>query len=119
MKAIWNEWRHLIVLGGFIGSYMIGFYFWSIHQADLPIVESYRRYLDHLVTHSTKARAYEAAYFREHERQTIASRHFEHVCSVMTTLAVEDGFELSDYPDFPSVWCHERSGYFSEFLQPK
>jgi hypothetical protein len=117
--GIWKKWGHLIVLGSFIGLYMIGFKFWATYQGDLAVVPVYRNYLDHLVSHSPKAKAYEDTYFREQGRDTVASRHFEHLCAVMTGLAVEDGFQLADYPDIPAPWCHERSAYFSEFLQPR
>ncbi len=118
-KVVWAQWRHLIVLGSFLIAYMIGFRYWSTYQADQPIVADYQRYVTYLVEHSPKARAYEETYFKEQNRLTIASRHFEHVCAVMTALAIEDGFVLAHYPDFPAQWCFERSAFFSEFLQPK
>ncbi|MBX9849347.1 MAG: hypothetical protein K2X64_08630 [Rhodocyclaceae bacterium] len=119
LKAVWTQWSHLIVLGGFLVSYMIGFRYWSVYQADQPIVSDYQRYVTYLVAHSPKARTYEETYFKEQGRQTIASRHFEHVCAVMTALAIEDGFALAHYTDFPAQWCFDRAAYFSEFLQPK
>ena len=119
LGALWQEWRQLIVLGSCVVGFVIFFQFWGPYRANLPIVPEYRRYLDHLATHSPRAQQYADAYYREHGRPTIASKHFEHVCAAMTTLAVEDGFTLQDYPDFPSEWCHERIGFFSELLQPQ
>lgn len=114
--TLWREWRHLIVLGSFILCYMVGFKYWATWQADQPIVNDYRRYLDYLAAHSPQAAAYEREYHRTKQRDSVASRHFEHVCAVMTALAAEEGFKLEDYPDFPSLWCHERSVHYSEFL---
>ena len=119
LKPVWDEWRHLIVLGSFVVGAVVFFQFWFRYQENQPIVIEYRRYLDYLSGHSSKARQYEAEYFRAHSRDTVASKHFEHVCAAMTGLAVEDGFTLADYPDFPAEWCHQRSAYFSEFLQPQ
>jgi hypothetical protein len=119
LKTIWQEWRHLIVLGGGVVGFSLLFPLWAHYRANLPVVPEYRRYLDYLTSHSPKARGYAEAYYREHSRDTVASKHFEHVCAAMTGLAVEDGFTLKDYPDFPAEWCHERSAYFSEFLQPQ
>jgi hypothetical protein len=119
LRSVWQTWRHLIVLGGFLVGYVIFFQFWSAWRADLPVVPEYGRYIDYLTSHSPKAKRYAGDYFREHGRDSVASKHFEHVCAAMTGLAVEDGFTLADYPDFPAQWCHERSAYFSEFLQPK
>jgi hypothetical protein len=117
--GIWRKWHHLIVLGCFVVIYMIGFKFWATYQADLPIVDVYRSYLDYLDSRSPKAQAYEATYFREKGRDTIASRHFEHLCAVMTALAIEDGYLPTDYTDIPAPWCYERSVHYSEFLQPQ
>ena len=118
-KSIWQEWRHLIVLGSFVVGFSLLFPFWAHYRADLPIVPEYGRYLDYLTTHSSQAKRYVDAYYREHKRDTVASKHFEHVCGAMTALAVYDGFTLKDYPDFPADWCYERSVHFSEFLQPQ
>jgi hypothetical protein len=119
LASIWREWRHLIVLGSCIVGFVIFFQFWFRYQEMQPIVIEYKRYLDYLVAHSPKARTYETEYFRTHGRDTVASKHFEHVCAAMTGLAVEDGFAPAAYPDFPAQWCFERSAYFSEFLQPR
>lgn len=119
LKTIWQEWRHLIVLGSVVVGFSLLFPLWAHYRANLPIVPEYGRYLDYLISHSPKARSYADAYYREQHRDTVASKHFEHVCAAMTGLAVEDGFTLKDYPDFPAEWCHDRSAYFSEFLQPQ
>lgn len=119
LRTLWQEWHQLIILGSCLLGFVIFFHAWGAYRANLPIVPEYRRYLDHLAAHSPKARQYADTYSREHGRATVASRHFEHVCSAMTALAVEDGFTLKDYPDFPAEWCHERMGYFSELLQPR
>ena len=117
--SIWQEWRHLIVLGGVILGFSLLFPFWASYRADLPIVADYGRYLDYLTEHSPKAKHYAETYYREYGRDTVASKHFEHVCAAMSGLAVQDGFTLKDYPGFPAEWCLERSAYFSEFLQPQ
>ncbi len=118
-KSIWHEWHHLLVLGSFVVASVVFFQFWFRYQENQPIVIEYSRYLDYLSGRSGKAGQYASEYFRTHGRDTVASRHFEHVCAAMTGLAVEDGFTLADYPDFPAEWCHQRSAYFSEFLQPQ
>lgn len=119
ITSIWRHWHHLIVLGSFLVATVIFFQFWFRYQENQPIVVEYSRYLDYLSDHSPKARGYAENYFRDHGRNTVASKHFEHVCGAMTALAVEDGFTLEHYPDFPAEWCHQRSAYFSEFLQPQ
>ena len=119
LKSIWHEWSHLIVLGGVIVGFSLFFPLWAHYRADLPIVPEYARYLDYLSGHSPKAKQYADTYYREHGRDTVASKHFEHVCAAMSGLAVGDGFTLKDYPDFPAEWCLDRSAYFSEFLQPQ
>lgn len=118
-KSVWHDWHHLIVLGSFVVASVVFFQFWFRYQENQPIVTEYSRYLDYLSEHSPKASRYAATYFNEHGRATVASKHFEHVCAAMTGLAVEDGFTLTQYPDFPAEWCHQRSAYFSEFLQPQ
>lgn len=118
-RRVWRDWNHLIVLGSCVVGSVIFLQFWFRYQENLPIVIEYSRYLDYLTGHSPKANQYEAEYFRTHQRDTVASKHFEHVCAAMTGLAVEDGFTLADYPGFPAEWCHHRSAYFSEFLQPQ
>lgn len=119
LKSIWHDWHHLIVLGSFIVGFVVFFNFWFRYREMQPIVVEYSRYLDHLVAHSPKAKKYETEYFRTHGRDTVASKHFEHVCAAMTGLAIEDGFTLTDYPGFPAEWCYQRAAYFSEFLQPQ
>ena len=119
IKSIWHEWRHVIVLVSVIVGFSLLFPLWAHYRADLPIVIEYSRYLDFLSGHSPKAKHYAETYYREHARDTVASKHFEHVCAAMTGLAVQDGFTLKDYPGFPAEWCLERSAYFSEFLQPQ
>lgn len=119
LKSIWQEWRQLIVLGSVIVGFSLLFPLWAHYRADLPIVIEYSRYIEYLTTHSPKAKHYADIYYAEHGRSTIASKHFEHVCAAMTGLAIQDGFTLKDFPDFPAEWCHERSAYFSEFLQPQ
>lgn len=119
LESVWREWRHLIVLGSCVVGFAIFFQFWFRHQENQPIVVEYSRYLDYLVARSPKAKSYAFEYFRTHDRDTVASKHFEHVCAAMTGLAVEDGFALRDYPGYPAQWCYDRSAFFSEFLQPQ
>lgn len=120
LKAVWRKWRHLILLGSFVLAFLIFFQFWFAYQADQPIAIDYSRYLDYLAIHSPQAKQYASEYFRERSRDTVAAKHFEHVCATMTGLAVEDGFKPSDYPGFPGDWwCFQRAAYLGEFLQPQ
>lgn len=114
----WQRWRPLIAMGSFLLVFLIGFRYWADWKADQPIVIEYRQYLDFLVQRSPQAAAYQQRYFKAQVRETVASRHFEHVCAVMTGLAALDGFTLQEYPAYPALWCQEKSAFYNDVLLP-
>lgn len=70
---------------------LIGFRMWLDHQLNAPVHEHFRSYLDALAAQSPNARAYRDNYYFHFSRDSVATRHFEQVCAVMTRMAQAEG----------------------------
>ena len=64
---------------------------WADYQAEQPIEEPYRLFLEHVAQSSTDAELALADYRVRHQRDTVASKHFTAVCVVMIREAKAQG----------------------------
>jgi hypothetical protein len=80
------------------------------HAADAPIEEGYVKYVNALAANSPGARAYLERYYARYKRRTVASRHFESVCSEMTTAADRDGFDPERISQMMARTCRTLTG---------
>jgi hypothetical protein len=64
---------------------------WADYQAEQPIEEPYRLFLEHLAQNSSDAELAFADYRARHQRETVASKDFTAVCVVMIREAKAQG----------------------------
>jgi hypothetical protein len=75
------------------------------HQAEQPIEEPYRLFLQHLADNSTDAEATLSDYRERHERDTVPSKHFAAVCVVMVRDAKAQGIRPEAYSEQMTRGC--------------
>lgn len=112
MKQFIRQWGLLVAFGVFAIGTLVGFRYWTDHQADQPVIPPYGGYLEHLATGSAAARSYRLAYNAKFGRETVASRHFEQVCGVMTRLAQADGVNPAAYSSEMATGCRQFADYY-------
>jgi len=92
-KSFLREWGVLIAFAAFVVVAFGGFRLWTEHQANEPVSEAYRLYLSEVASNSKSATAFLEEYYAKYSRRTVASEHFESVCSAVTAFADHDGFD--------------------------
>jgi hypothetical protein len=86
-----RQWAGLITgLVVFLGI-VVGVRMVADHQAEQPIEEPYRLFLQHLADNSSDAEATFNEYRERHQRDTVPSKHFAAVCVVMVRDAKAQG----------------------------
>lgn len=112
MRQFIRQWGVLVAFGVFAVCALIGFRYWTDYQADQPVIKPYGGYLAHLASGSVAAKSYLQAYNAKFGRDTVASRHFEQVCSVMTRLAQAEGVDPAEYSRDMAAACRQLAGYY-------
>ena len=96
-KTFVKKWGALVAFGVCVLAGLLGFRYWTEYRAGQPVYGEYGRYLQRLASASASAKTYLLAHIDKYRRDTVASAHFEHVCGVMTHLALADGVNPNQY----------------------
>jgi predicted negative regulator of RcsB-dependent stress response len=112
VKLFIKQWGVLVAFGVFAVGTLVGFRHWTDHLADQPVIKQYADYLEHLASGSAAARTYRLAYNARSRRDTVASRHFEQVCGVMTRLAQSEGVNPAAYSSEMAAACRTLALYY-------
>ena len=83
-------WAPLVL---FVTACLVGYRHWSDKMEASPVAPVHANFLDFMAAQSTAAQAYRQLYFQKFGRDSVASKHFEHVCASMVTLAAQDGVD--------------------------
>jgi len=113
-KSFLREWGLLIGFGVVMAGSIVSYRLWTEHKANAAVVAPYREYLDDLAQGSTKASAYRQSYFQAFQRDTIASKHFEQVCAVMTRLAESDKVNTDRKSPEMGYGCRRLGRFYTE-----
>ena len=103
-----------IAFAGVFLAVVIGFRVWTDHQAEQPIAEPYRLFIEHLAGASTDAKAALDQYYAKHQRSTVASKHFPAVCAVMHREAKAQGARPELFSADMSYGCAAKAREFVE-----
>ncbi len=95
-RAFFRRWRVAILLGVLVVAVLVGFREFVDYRSDFPIVDPYLAKINEMSLQSPRARQRLEQYYAEHQRQTVASKHYPALCNEMQKLAAEDGVALSD-----------------------
>lgn len=78
---------------------------WANYQAEQPIEEPYRLFLEHIASKSPDAGSSLDDYRERHQRYTVASKDFAAVCVVMIREAKAQGAQPELYSDKMTRGC--------------
>jgi len=83
---------------------------WAV-AAEAPVADAYRAYLECAATRSPSAKQYLAEYYAKFPRSSVASRHFEWVCGVVTVRAESDAVDLGAFSKEMAMACRSFAKY--------
>src|SRR5262245_23748087 len=107
-------WAGLIAgLAGFLGIIMVARAAVD-YQAERPIEEPYRLFLQHLSDNSTDAEATLSDYYQRHARGSVPSKHFAAVCVVMVRDAKAQGLRPEVYSEQMTRACEQMGRDITE-----
>jgi hypothetical protein len=108
------QWAGLIAgLALFLGV-IVSARAWSDHQAEQPIEEPYRVFLEYLADSSTGAESALGDYRIRHRRDTVASKHFAAVCVVMLREAKAQGARPELFSEKMTRGCQQMGRGITE-----
>ena len=87
---------------------------WADYQAEQPIEEPYRVFLEYLADSSTDAESTLGDYRARHQRDTVASKHFAAVCAVMLREAKAQGARPELFSEKMTRGCQQMGRGITE-----
>lgn len=90
-----RPWRVGILFGVPVVIILVAFRLFVDHRANSPIVDPYLGVINETSLHSPRARQRLEQYYAEHQRQTVASKHYPWMCREIQRLAAQDGITKS------------------------
>jgi predicted negative regulator of RcsB-dependent stress response len=111
-KTFFQQWGGVLIFAVVATCGLLGFRLWTDFQSNEPVFAGYQAYLDELASRSTSAKKYREDYHALFERKTIASKHYEQVCAVMTRLAKAQGGEPEKISQKMADGCIQFGSYY-------
>ena len=106
-KSFVRKWGVQLSFGVVVLAGLSGFRLWTERQANAPVIEPYRQYLDQLAAGSPVANEIRNGYFKKYSRDTVASRHFESLCGAMTEAAESEGVDADKFSPYMAKGCRD------------
>jgi hypothetical protein len=110
-KSFLQQWGLLIGFGVLLVAALIGFRYWTEAKAEAPVAEPYRAYLEYAASRSPSAKEYLDQYYAKFSRTTVASRHFEWVCGVVTVRGDSEAANLDAFSKEMATGCRAFARY--------
>jgi len=95
LRSFFLPWRVGILFGVPVVIILVAFRLFVDHRANSPIVDPYLEVINETSLHSPRARQRLEQYYAEHQRQTVASKHYPWMCREIQRLAAQDGITKS------------------------
>ena len=99
-QSFFRRWRFAILFGVPVIVVLVAAREFVDHRANSPIVYPHSAVINEMSLASPRARQRLEQYYAEHQRQTVASKHYPLLCNEMQELAAQDGM-----PDKRSLAC--------------
>jgi predicted negative regulator of RcsB-dependent stress response len=110
-KSFLQQWGVLIVFGALAAGALIGFRYWIESKAEAPVADAYRAYLEYAANRSPSARQYLTEYYAKFSRSTVASKHFQYVCGVVTMRAESETVDMAAFSKDMAAGCRSFAKY--------
>lgn len=109
-----QRWRAVLISGGLI---LLGVGAWMLQtrsMANAPVVSPYVEVIQAYYVKSPKAKQRLDEYYAKYERDTVATKHYVHLCYELSIVAYQDGIKNADIPLPGDGVCPNLGWFYGE-----